>query len=522
MINIYYLSNKDRHSARVIINALGLSIDEIKPDNERVVIALAREGECPETQNPVVYVRREEDIISQISEIVSEVVENNMVDISHINKLDNFRWVSDVDFLSVVSYLAIREEEYLPTNLDIHGRFNHCYSILSKLNTLERPLLNYIIEFVRRAFDRILSHCGLVMPYVERWPGSAPFAISITLDIDHIRKIPLPLSILNPLSSLKRLRLKDVWKHSRDAVRAISSFNKVCMDVDRVMESIGGEATIFVGGKRRHPLDPEVDAFDERAKYLIRAFRDGCVELALHGSYASMLSGEDLSEERAHLEDALGRAVDGVRMHYLRVVLPQTIEKMDEEGFIYDSSIGYSDATGFRSGLALPYKPLYGGNIIELPPSIMDTTLFFKMNIGYDDALSKAVSILDEVEGVSGYISSISHYKYMVFDEYELIRRFIVCIREEIERRGGLIMNCRGVCRWWLARSSSRFKVFASGNALKVEFELPQLVLDDGRVGFLGQKGAFKVEYEGSKFDIIESIETRHLKRGSGIFRLVK
>lgn len=102
-------------------------------------------------------------------------------------------------------------------------------------------------------------------------------------------------------------------------------------------------------------------------------------EIALHPSRDAQDSIEKLQREKARLLRWVGTPSQGlgVRNHYLKASFPQTWRNEQQLGFSYDSTLGWTEAPGFRAGTARPYRPFdcqsnQRLDIWELPLVVMD------------------------------------------------------------------------------------------------------------------------------------------------------
>jgi hypothetical protein len=108
-------------------------------------------------------------------------------------------------------------------------------------------------------------------------------------------------------------------------------------------------------------------------------------EIGLHPSYHTFL---DPARTKAEFEDLLkvchelgiNQPTWGGRQHYLRWRNPQTWQNYADAGLSYDSSLGFADEIGFRSGICYEY-PVFNLctrqrlNLVERPLIVMDATL---------------------------------------------------------------------------------------------------------------------------------------------------
>ena len=227
---------------------------------------------------------------------------------------------------------------------------------LSRLRFLPRPA---------RPPARALAALARVEP--PRWGGGARFAVALSHDVD----IP--------------------WRWTRQGIRGGARRLK-----DAVLARDGGES-VAPGPRARGHSAPQAPR--HRPELQLRAHRrararagrrvgllrslpgsmsprtgrrrrptPGCcrassrrcsssaAEIGLHASYSAAFDAAQIAAEKAALE-RLGATLHGQRYHYLRVDPHTNLAPLAELGFAYDSSLGFSDALGFRAGIAHPFRP---------------------------------------------------------------------------------------------------------------------------------------------------------------------
>jgi hypothetical protein len=106
---------------------------------------------------------------------------------------------------------------------------------------------------------------------------------------------------------------------------------------------------------------------------LQNAMTAGC-EIGVHGLDA-WCDGNRARAEQDKISELTGAPEIGVRMHWLYFD-HNSPAVLDQAGYSYDSTVGYNETIGFRSGTAQAYKPLQATNLLELPLQVMDTALF--------------------------------------------------------------------------------------------------------------------------------------------------
>jgi hypothetical protein len=138
-------------------------------------------------------------------------------------------------------------------------------------------------------------------------------------------------------------------------------------------------------------------------------------EIAIHGDIGSATSDEALKTQLIAFSEILSDIkINGIRQHYLEYEYYTTWELHNQNGLVYDSTIGFSDETGYRAGTCCPYSTNIPSNIvndnsekipiIEIPLIIMDTYL---QNLIIPDAkkkwikdFSRHVNIINSYRGV--------------------------------------------------------------------------------------------------------------------------
>jgi peptidoglycan/xylan/chitin deacetylase (PgdA/CDA1 family) len=231
---------------------------------------------------------------------------------------------------------------------DKHGRFP---AAASSFDPLDPPL------------ERLRRELGLEPP---RW-GGARFAVALTHDVD----IPWRWTRLGLKLAAGRRDVRALAGVPLHKVRRTDpnwSFARV-LELER---EHGARSTFFLMTGFGHRADPE--PYGHLLPRLVEAL-DGA-EIGLHGSYRAADEPARLAEEKAALERVAG-PVAGQRFHYLRL----NLAAVQVAGFRYDSTFGFSDAPGFRAGIAHPFRP-WGTRLVEIPLAAMDVTFGERRYLG--------------------------------------------------------------------------------------------------------------------------------------------
>ena len=281
------------------------------------------------------------------------------------------------DELAEAFYHLARIEERDSAVRDPHGRFPGSSSCL---DPLDPPV------------ERLRRRLGIEPP---RW-GGARFAIALTHDVD----VPWRWTRLGVHGGAARLKGHVRSGRPAAAVREARALAAVPLHkvrgtdpnwrFDRILRieaARGVSSTFFVMAGHHHPADGPVPAAYERLRpRLVETLLAGGGEIGLHGSYTAAEDLERLAEEKGRLETLAG-PVAGQRYHYLRVDPAANLAPLDELGFRYDSSLGFSDRPGFRAGIAHPFRPWDDAtdgplDLVEIPLAVMDVTLAEERYLG--------------------------------------------------------------------------------------------------------------------------------------------
>ncbi|MCZ7637767.1 MAG: hypothetical protein M5U12_18060 [Verrucomicrobia bacterium] len=233
---------------------------------------------------------------------------------------------------------------------------------------------------------------------LARWPGAAPFALFLSHDIDQIYDREL-FRVVADVNHIRRMLLSgepgSVPLATRRVLRALFRPKRTLWDFETILAleaRHGFRSTFFVlhdrywarQGARFSYADREIR---EIGRLVLAA---GC-ELGVHGGYYRFNDAALYRQSREAMAEAFGVQAVGIRNHLLRYSFPDTWRAQEAAGFEYDATYGYRSVPGPRSGLAFPFftfDPVRGqaSNLLELPLTVMDTSVFRYLRLGGEDA----------------------------------------------------------------------------------------------------------------------------------------
>lgn len=287
--------------------------------------------------------------------------------------------------------------------------------------------------------------------YRVTYPEGKKFSVCLTHDIDDIypRLSHTLLSSLYCTAGLDYAGLKNQlsWKIKGRQYSPYVNFREI-MDLE---ERYGGKSSFYF-------LSTDVDI--KRFRYRIEDMEsemgnivDKGWEVGLHGDVRAYCDPQELAGQKVRLEKALGKNVIGYRNHYLRFKVPDSWELLANAGFMYDSTLGYNNAVGFRNGMCHPFKPynLDSGkevDILEIPLMIMDSGIFWHKK-PLSEAWEISKRLIDSVERCNGVVTLLWHnYVFGSSFRNDWVRLYKK-ILSYCHEKNAWITSGEELYRWW-------------------------------------------------------------------------
>ena len=332
-------------------------------------------------------------------------------------------------------YMLSRYEEAVPGERDAHDRFTAAMSTAHRDGYLQRPVVN---EYADLLFA-CLRHC---------WPGlrRAPraYRVLLTHDVDsplfHLGGSPRRLlsalagDVLtrrDPAVALRRLRTAPRARRGAHDGDPHDTFDYLMALSER--HGLRSAFYFIAGGRTR--LDADYTMDHPWIQALVGRIGARGHEVGLHPSYATYLDAAETAAQQRTLRECAERngvrqAQWGGRQHYLRWRAGTTWSNWEAAGLDYDSSVGYAEAIGFRSGCCHEHgtydvvarRPLA---LRERPLLVMETTLLTYMRLGPRERLDASRALLATCRRHDGDATLLWHNSKVVSAaerrEYEAI-----------------------------------------------------------------------------------------------------
>jgi len=342
---------------------------------------------------------------------------------------------------------------------DEHGRFRAAWSCL---DPLDPPL------------ERLRLKLGLEPP---RW-GGARFAVALTHDVD----TPWRWTRSGLRGGAARLKGHVLAGRVGPALREGRGLAQVPIhrlrgtDPNWRFEELlaeerarGGASTFFVLAGHHDPHDgARPETYERLRPRLVETLLEHGGEVGLHGSYRSADDLALLRDERDTLLEVMSvytaiTRVSGHRYHYLRVDPHRNLGPLQELGLAYDTTLAFPDATGFRAGIAHPFRPWdfeadQPLDLIELPLAAMDVTLAEDRYLGLSAraAWPRLERLLDWAAANGGGFAVLWHTDRFDPATSAGWDRLYYRVLEEVTSRGGVCVSAGALveeARPWLSES---------------------------------------------------------------------
>jgi peptidoglycan/xylan/chitin deacetylase (PgdA/CDA1 family) len=331
-----------------------------------------------------------------------------------------------IDVFGSAFFLLTRYEELVVDTRDGFDRFPAFASLAAQEGFLDRPLVNEYAEL-------LWASMGRLWPALRRKDRQYRLLVSHDLDQVSLRGRTWP-SVARSLGAdlLQRREPAVAIRRARAYVRIAQTGQMVDGDpyntfdfVMDVSERHGVRSAFNVVASRGEPRhDPDYDIDDPWLRKLLRRIDERGHEIGVHGSFLTYRDPARLRAELHRLrriaeEEGIHQEVKGGRQHYLRWHNPITWRAWEEAGLTYDSSLGYSQQTGFRSGTCYEF-PVFDLlqrrtlNLRERPLIVMESTLLYHMGLSHDVAEDTAIRLASTCRRYKGDFTLLWHNHLLV------------------------------------------------------------------------------------------------------------
>lgn len=365
------------------------------------------------------------------------VVPPGPVPVLYGQRLDNGQWTRTresliecgIDLFGSIFFMLTRYEEVARPVRDNHQRFPATASIAFQNGFLMRPIVDEYIEILWALLKRLApdlerrtDEYRLVLSHDVDWPRlprATPRRIVRSFGGDLARRGDPRLAFRRLRAYADRLR----GRYDRDP------YNTFDMLMSISEEHGLKSAFYFIAGHSGGHIDGEYALNDPWIRKLLVETHARGHEIGLHPSYNTYLDQDLLNAEFERLrqvaeELGIRQAGWGGRQHYLRWEAPTTWRLWDQAGLDYDSTVGFADHIGFRTGTCHDHPTFDLHNSVALrlrerPLVVMEGTLLSKtyMRLEPTKATDCVKAMMSQCKTYGGELTLLWHNNHFARDE---------------------------------------------------------------------------------------------------------
>ena len=203
----------------------------------------------------------------------------------------------------------------------------------------------------------------------------------------------------------------------------------------------------------------EVKGLSKRIHTLMK---EGC-EIGVHG-IDSWHSEEHGREELQRIADITDQSSVGIRMHWL-LRSGETFRVLENAGYVYDSTVGYNDTIGYRSGTTQCFCPLEARQLVELPLHIQDGALFYPQNLDLpqSEAWKRCEALTNHALRFGGVLTVLWHDRSHAPERFwgDFYKKLVDALRSSQAWFGSALQ----VVTWFRRRREIKFEHAREANA---------------------------------------------------------
>lgn len=360
-------------------------------------------------------IRKYDDIISIFSRDTDLYIKKQFNDKRAIE--------TNIDIISDIFFMLTRYEEVVnvkANNDEPYHRFPAKSSVALNNNFLNRPIVNEHIDLIWK----FISYFSLGYKRKKWWNGK-DFAACLTHDVDEIQKYQSFTDVTRTAISLS-MKYKKPIMASKIFMNYLKGYkNDPFYGFDFIMnleQAYDFKSSFYFMSGGNSEFDNRYNIFDEKIKNIIEQIENAGFEAGYHGSFNSYIDLKTFKQEKDKLEFIIKKKEYGGRQHFLRFNIPCTWRVQEKAGLLYDTTLGFAEAEGFRCGMCFPYRPydLLKNkilNIWEIPLIVMDGSLKAYRAYTPEKGLEETINLINTVKKHSGVFTILYHNSFFDYTD---------------------------------------------------------------------------------------------------------
>lgn len=340
------------------------------------------------------------------------------------------------DIIGASFYLLSGWDEFISAKTDNLGRHIFSDSIQHKLKIIELPVVNYYYDILKTAIEKAYN---IKIKYKFNNPS-----LCLTHDIDNCQTAWTEAGMYE----LKKAHFFSVTKLIFKHIFAQDdwfNFDKI-LQIENKFDA--KSSFYFLPQKGKTPngfknADYKIES--KKIQQAIKNIKQNGSEVGIHSAFGTHLNVDNFKTD---LQKFNNEKPVGGRFHFLMYNNPLTVQVLEKNNILYDSTLGYSEHTGFRNSTAYPFF-IYDlqndktSNVLEIPLNIMDATLFYKkyMQLDKSQILPKISELLNEVKKFNGVLTILWHNNFFSDYKYKGWKEIYIKILELAKQNNFTFVN---------------------------------------------------------------------------------
>jgi peptidoglycan/xylan/chitin deacetylase (PgdA/CDA1 family) len=370
-------------------------------------------------------------------------------------------WSTEIDILVNIFYHLSRYEEKW-RHFAEETASDYSTSLLSRYHDLKVPVVDVFLQYFQSLLEKKFDRLVRILP----WPGAEPFAAAITHDVDLTRGISLKRRLLNntygfykSLTGSKEVsqQLKQAMKEQDERVWSYPQL----IDLYKAHHI---RATFFFLTRLMEGVHVRYSVSSKKFKKLLSSLKKNQHEIGLHSSLHAFDHPGRYKGEKERLEEVLEHPVTGLRQHYLRGKFPRLWRIAKNNGFKYDTSLGYNYQAGYRAGTTQPfytydYDHDQAYDLVEL------SLTFFEYNLPKDtESINYIKNLLNQTSTYGGLMVALLHPSNYLQEPYHDLWNSLI---QELKKSDAYIDTLKGHYTWFILREQIKITM-PSANHIKI------------------------------------------------------
>ena len=312
------------------------------------------------------------------------------------------------DIFAATFYLLSRYEEYLPHELDEHGRYCHKSSLAYREEFLSQPLVDIWLENFRKALLRKFPSILL---------RRRSFKCILTYDID-IAYAYRHKGVLGSAAGFARSIAQGEWSLVQNRWKVLRGKMKDPYDCYEWLDALHLYCRLkpnyfFLVAGKQNRYDRNVPTFVKAYQQLIEYY-SRMYKVGIHPSWRSNENFSILKEEIQWLSVVTESEIELSRQHYIKMSLPDTYRSLIKAGIRKDFSMGYGTVNGFRASVTSPFawydlEAEKATSLIVHPFCFMDANCFYESKQTPEQAYAELMEYYLNIKSLNGTMITIWH-----------------------------------------------------------------------------------------------------------------